>query len=109
MAAPADQRRIAEAGAQIVRETRVAAEVGDAVAAQATPYRVVREFDEELPLLARILKVANAYDDFVGGSITARRREAAMERIHLGLGYEYDPRVVDSLQRVLERRHTHRH
>jgi len=109
MAAPADQRRIAEAGAQIVREAGVAAEVGDAVAAQATPYRVVREFDEELPLLARILKVANAYDDFVGGSITARRREAAMERIHLGLGYEYDPRVVDSLQRVLERRHTHRH
>jgi len=27
-----------------------------------------------------------------------------MERIHLGLGYEYDPRVVDSLTRVLERR-----
>jgi hypothetical protein len=27
-----------------------------------------------------------------------------MERINLGLGYEYDPRVVDSLVRVLERR-----
>ena len=27
-----------------------------------------------------------------------------MERIHLGLGYEYDPRVVDALTRVLDRR-----
>jgi hypothetical protein len=27
-----------------------------------------------------------------------------MERIHLGLGYEYDPRVVDALARVLDRR-----
>jgi hypothetical protein len=26
-----------------------------------------------------------------------------MERINLGLGYEYDPRVVDALVRVLER------
>ena len=27
-----------------------------------------------------------------------------MERIHLGLGYEYDPRVVDALARALDRR-----
>jgi hypothetical protein len=26
-----------------------------------------------------------------------------MERINLGLGYEYDPRVVDALVRVLDR------
>jgi hypothetical protein len=31
-----------------------------------------------------------------------------MERIHLGLGYEYDPRVVDSLTRVVERRRAQR-
>jgi len=103
MAAPADQRRIAVEGAEIIREAGVAPEVGEAVAAQATPYRVVRELDLPLPLLARILKVTNAYDDIVGGSITARRREAAVERIHLGLGYEYDPRVVAALVQVVER------
>ena len=27
----------------------------------------------------------------------------ALERIHLGLGYEYDPAVVDALTRVTER------
>ena len=104
MAAPADQHRIAGDSADIVRKAGVPAEVSEVIERQATPYRVVREFGEELPLLSRIVKVANAYDDFVGGSITPRRREAAIERINLGLGYEYDPRVVDSLLRVLARR-----
>ena len=103
MAAPADQARIATDSADIVRKTGVAPEVADAVALQSVPYRVVREDGDQLPLLARIVKVANAYDDFVGGSITARRREAAIERLQLGLGYEYDPRVVDALLRVLTR------
>jgi hypothetical protein len=30
-----------------------------------------------------------------------------MERIHLGLGYEYDPRVVDALGQALERYQSH--
>lgn len=106
MAAPADQRRIAVDSADIVRKAGLPPEVAEAVAQQATPYRVVRERREDVPLLSRIVKVANAYDDLVGGSIAARRREAAVERIHLGLGYEYDPRVVDALVRVLARRHT---
>ncbi len=71
--------------------------------AQTTPYRQVREFGEELPVASRIIKVANAYEDLAGGRPEASRRLAAMERINLGLGYEYDPRVVDSLARVLRR------
>ena len=106
MAAPADQRRIASDSADIVRKTGLPPEVAIAVEHQATPYRVVREHRQQVPMLSRIVKVANAYDDLVGGSIALRRREAAVERIHLGLGYEYDPRVVDSLVRVLARRHT---
>ena len=50
---------------------------------------------------SRIIKVANAYDDLAA---PVGNDDRAMERIHLGLGYEYDPRVVDSLTRVLERR-----
>ncbi|SDO64574.1 HD domain-containing protein [Pedococcus dokdonensis] len=101
MAAPADQQRIAHDGAEIVRTTGVLNNVATILEAQTTPYRQVREFGQDLPMSSRIIKVANAYDDL---STPADGDERAMERIHLGLGYEYDPRVVDSLTRVLERR-----
>lgn len=104
LAAPADQQQIASDSAEIVRKAGLPDDVAHAVDAQAVPFRVVREDIAGLPLAARILKVANAYDDLVGGSITPRRRSAAIERLQLGLGYEYDPRVVDALLRVLDRR-----
>jgi response regulator RpfG family c-di-GMP phosphodiesterase len=44
-----------------------------------------------------MVTVANAYEDLRAGARSARAREAAVERIYLGLGYEYDPRVVDAL------------
>jgi hypothetical protein len=101
MAAPADQQRIAHDGAEIVRTTGVLDNVAAILEAQTTPYRQVREFGQDLPMSSRIIKVANAYDDLQdpGGD-----NHRAMERIHLGLGYEYDPQVVDSLTRVLRRR-----
>lgn len=101
MAAPADQQRIAHDGAEIVRTTGVLDNVAAILEAQTTPYRQVREFGHDLPMSSRIIKVANAYDDLCAPNGNDDR---AMERIHLGLGYEYDPRVVDSLTRVLERR-----
>ena len=66
MAAPADQRRIAHDGAEIVRQTGVLDNVAQILEAQTTPYRQVREFGEELPVASRIIKVANAYEDFAG-------------------------------------------
>ena len=102
MAAPADQQRIAHDGAEIVRTTGVLDSVAAVLEAQATPYRQVREFGQDLPMASRIIKVANAYDDLSGP--TGTHDDRAMERIHLGLGYEYDPQVVDSLTRVLARR-----
>ena len=101
MAAPADQQRIARDGAEIVRTTGVLDSVATILEAQTTPYRQVREFGQDLPMASRIIKVANAYDDLCG---TRGDDDRAMERIHLGLGYEYDPQVVDSLTRVLRRR-----
>ena len=104
LAAPADQRRIARDGAEIVRQTGVLDNVAVILEAQTTPYRQVREFGEKLPLSSRIIKVCNAYDDLAGDNPRPARRDAAIERIHLGLGYEYDPRVVDALIGVLARR-----
>lgn len=102
MAAPGDQQRIAHDGAEIVRSTGVLDNVATIMEAQTTPYRQVREFGQELPMASRIIKVANAYDDLSGPDHLHADR--AMERIHLGLGYEYDPRVVDALTRCLDRR-----
>ena len=104
LAAPADQDRIARDGAAIVRQTGVLDTVALILESQAKPYRHVRELNEDLPISSRIIKVANAYDDLVGEPGDRTREEAAIERIHLGLGYEYDPRVVEALLRVLRRR-----
>ena len=103
LAAPADQRRIAHDGAEIVRQTGVLDNVAVILEAQTTSYRHVRELGEDLPLASRIIKVCNAFDDMAGGRPTPARASAAMERINLGLGYEYDPAVVDALVRVRDR------
>ena len=104
MAAPADQQRIAHDGAEIVRRTGVLDNVAHILEAQTTPYRQVREFGQDLPMPSRIIKVVNAFDDLSEGRYSGPDEARAMERIHLGLGYEYDPRVVDALSRVLDRR-----
>ncbi len=97
LAAPADQRRIEADTVAIVRETGVLDGAARILEHQTTPYRQVRELGEEIPLTSRIIKVVNAYEDLTAGARSARAREAAVERIYLGLGYEYDPRVVDAL------------
>jgi hypothetical protein len=104
LAAPVDQRQIAHDGAEIVRRTGVLDNVATILEAQTTSYRLVRELGQELPMASRIIKVCNAYDDLVGARPSSEQGRAALERIQLGLGYEYDPGVVDSLVRVLDRR-----
>ncbi|MGL4745654.1 MAG: HD-GYP domain-containing protein [Dermatophilaceae bacterium] len=101
LAAPTDQRAIADEGARIIRAAGGLEHVAHLVEAQTVPYRQVRELDEEVPVTARILKVANAFDDLTAGSGDPDEIDAAMERINLGLGYEYDPDVVDALARVV--------
>jgi hypothetical protein len=100
LAAPIDQQDIAAEGARIIRHAEGLDTVASFVEVQTTPYRQVREQGQEVPLAGRILKVANAWDDLTQGSDDPARVQAAMERIHLGLGYEYDPDVVEALHRV---------
>lgn len=104
MVAPDEQRRIAELGAEVIRQTGVMDRVATIVDRQAEPYRRPGQpFDAGVPLASRIIRAANAYDDLVGGSLDSDRRLAALERLRLGVAYEYDPQVVDILTRAVER------
>ena len=104
VAAPADQRRIAGLGADVIRQTGVLDEVARIVDAQAEPYRRAHELGRlEVPIASRIIKVVNAYDDLVGDTTETSRRLDALERLRLGMAYEYDPMVVESLSKMVER------
>ncbi len=104
VAAPADQRRIAAFGADIIRQTGVLDEVSRIVDLQAEPYRRAHEIGRmDVPLSSRIIKAVNAYDDLVGDAPETSRRLEALERLRLGMAYEYDPMVVESLSKVVER------
>jgi HD-GYP domain-containing protein (c-di-GMP phosphodiesterase class II) len=56
------------------------------------------------PLSSRIIRAANAFDDLVGSSVESSRAVAAVERLRLDTAAEYDPRVVDALGRLINRR-----
>jgi hypothetical protein len=104
VAAPADQRRIAGLGADVIRQTGVLDGVAAIVERQAEPYRRAHQGNDiAVPLASRIIKAVNAYDDLVGESTETARRLDALERLRLGMAYEYDPRVVDSMAKAIER------
>lgn len=105
--APADQRGIAEEGARIVRRTEVLNGVADIIAAQVVQFREVQEYGEAVPMSARIIKVCNAFEDLTRGD--SALREPAIERLTLGIGYEYDPNVLDLLINVTAPHHRRPH
>ncbi|MFD9864397.1 HD-GYP domain-containing protein [Streptomyces alboflavus] len=91
----AEQRRIALLGGAVVRQTGGAADVAVVVERQADPYR-------DQPLTARIVRVANAYDE-MAREHGPQGPLSALERLRLGTGREYQPEVVEALARVLAR------
>jgi hypothetical protein len=103
--AAADRRRVAELGADIVRSTGRLERVAAIVSAQSEPYRGVGETsDPAVPLASRIVKVASAYDDLLHGTAGERYSPLeALERLSLGLAYDYDPVVVAALGRSVTR------
>ncbi|RFU42841.1 HD domain-containing protein, partial [Actinomadura logoneensis] len=116
LAAPGQQRRIAELGAGVIEQTGVLDGVARIVRLSSHPYRAAAappsdgrvETDGRLPpgppLASRIIKVANAYDDLVGDSTDRDRGAAVLERLRLDSATEYDPSVVEALNRVVDRR-----
>jgi hypothetical protein len=111
LASPAEQRRIAELGAEVIKQTGVLDRVAHIVQLSSHPYRAGREPSGDSgerpippPLAGRIIKVANAYDDLVGDSADRDRGAAVLERLRLDSAAEYDPTVVEALSRVVDRR-----
>ena len=104
LVAPVMQRRIAELGAEVIRQAGVLDRAALIVERQADPYRPHRgHLDTDLPLESRIIKAVNAYDDLVGATMESDRKLAAIEQLQLGIDREYDPAVVDALARIIER------
>jgi len=104
MVSSEEQRRIASLGAEVIRQTGVLDRVAQIVECQAEPYRRPGEpLDAGIPLASRIIRAVNAYDDHVGGSLDSERRLFALEQLRGSMAFEYDPRVVETLSRVVER------
>ncbi|WP_061297187.1 HD-GYP domain-containing protein [Herbidospora cretacea] len=94
---PEQARRIAELGAEVIRKTGVLNQVADIVRRQCDP------LEERPPLASRIIRAANAYDDLVSGSTNRDRAAAALERLRLDGGAQYDPEVVEAMATVIDR------
>ena len=97
---PDDRERIAELGAEVIRQAGVLDDVAELVRYQSRP---ARGHDPAPPLGSMIIKAANAFDDMVGGSTERNRAAAALERMRLD-PVEYDAGVVAVLVEVAARR-----
>ena len=84
-------------------ETGVLDRVATIVERQAEPYRRPHVDVPTVPIGSRIIRAVNAYDDLVGDNREQGRALEALERLRLGMAYEYDPVVVESLSRVVAR------
>jgi HD domain len=95
----ADQERIAELGAEVIREAGVLDDVAELVRCQSWPAR----HDPPPPLGSMIIKAANTFDDVVGTSTDRDRSTAALDRMRLD-PVDYDEQVVAALTEVAGRR-----
>ncbi|MDT0462696.1 HD-GYP domain-containing protein [Streptomyces gibsoniae] len=91
-----EQRRIALLGGAVVRQTGVDAEVAVVVERQADPYR-------DQPISARIVRAVNAYEEMAREEAGPGGPLSALERLRLAGARDYQPEVVESLARVLQR------
>jgi hypothetical protein len=95
-----EQRRIAEYGAEVIGQARVLDSVADIVRRQSDPCRPA-DRSQPPPLSSRIIRAANAYDDLVGSWADPSQANAAVERLRLDTGLEYDSRVVEALSKLV--------
>jgi hypothetical protein len=107
LVSPADQKRIAELGAEVIQQARVLDTVAEIVRRQSEPCRNDDSHPDrktDVPVSSRIIRAVNAYDDLVGSSPDPTRSAEAVARLRLDTAAEYDPQVVEALSRVVARR-----
>jgi hypothetical protein len=91
---------IARWGSQIIAEAPYLEYVSALVAMQHRPYRAPgTESDPDVPVASKIIKVASAYDAAVHEDGLSPIE--ALEKIHQGSAYDFDPNIARSLRRVL--------
>jgi len=92
---------VAQAGAAVLRGTRLLAPSGDIIAAESMPFRE-KISSRPSVMSGQILKVASAFDELCEGR--SERAGGALEALHSCPGYLYDVRVLAALEVVLDRR-----
>jgi hypothetical protein len=100
LVSPADQERIAELGADVIREAGVLDDVAELVRCQSWP---ARGHQPPPPLGSMIIRAANTFDDLVGASTDRERSAAALDRMRQDTA-GYNSRVVSALSEVAGRR-----
>ena len=111
LVSPADQRRIAELGAEVIEQANMQDSVAEIVRRQSDPCAGVPPRPgaggagrpAATPLSSRIIRAVNAFDDLVGNSADVSRAAAVIDRLRLDAGAEYDPDVVGALGRIIAR------
>jgi HD domain len=93
-----DARRIAEFGAEVIRQTGVLDTVAELVRFQWLP----ASGSMTPPLGSKVIRAANAFDELVGGAADRDRTAAAIARLKQEAS-EYDPEVVAALAAVTDR------
>lgn len=92
---------IARWGSQIIAEAPHLGQVAGIVGDQCLPYRSPgQERDPSVSTTSKIIKVVSAYDQAVHE--LKLRPIDALEQLHRGSAYEYDPDITSSLRRVLK-------
>ncbi len=100
LVSPADAQRIAEFGAEVIRQTGVLETVAELVRFQWLP---ASGGSMTPPLGSKVIRAANAFDDLVAGSPDRDRAAAAIARLKLAARSEYDAEVVAALATVTGR------
>jgi hypothetical protein len=95
-----DQQRIAELGADVIRQAGVLEEVAELVHCQSWP---AQGHNPLPPLGSMIIRAANTFDDMVGTSSERERQAAALDRMRQD-PVGYNSRVVAALTEVAGRR-----
>jgi hypothetical protein len=94
---------LARWSAEIIAESPYLEKVAEDVRQQYEPYRRPGVQDDPgVSIVSRIIKVAAAYDWQVHQEKASPLQ--ALEALHAGAAYDYDPEVVASLRRLLESR-----